>query len=163
LKTIEIKHLTTVTYVCHHPRSCISCGHTPTPYKAFVPKSVSKARRPDPESNRWAGIYKPEARGALRAARRVEDYNGRECLQFVVAGATAAAIAASVARNIAYDAAACTGMARLTELANLPMVPPVGLLGLEDARAQAGIRSWRFEDCDCVSGVRQQRHLDPRV
>lgn len=63
-------------------------------------------------------------------ARWVEDYNGRGCLQFVAVGATAADIAASVARNIAYDGAACTGMARLAELANLPMVAPAVLLGI---------------------------------
>lgn len=63
-------------------------------------------------------------------ARWVKDNSGRDCLEFVTDGTIAPIIAASVARETAYDRAANTGMARLSELANLPMIRPGVILGL---------------------------------
>ena len=57
-------------------------------------------------------------------ARWVKDNSGRDCLEFVSKDAIAAIVARSVARETAYDRAAHAGMARLAELANLPMVRP---------------------------------------
>jgi len=62
-------------------------------------------------------------------ARWVKDNSGRDCLEFVTGGAIATIIAASVARETAYDRAAHTGMAKFSELANLPMIAPGVLLG----------------------------------
>jgi hypothetical protein len=61
-------------------------------------------------------------------ARWVKDNRGRDCLEFVAGGA-AARIAASVARETAYDRAVRTGMATLAELASLPMIAPAVALG----------------------------------
>jgi hypothetical protein len=63
-------------------------------------------------------------------ARWVEDSHGCMCLQFVASGPTTAAIAASVARNIGYDCAAYSGIAKFRELANLPMANPARALGV---------------------------------
>lgn len=63
-------------------------------------------------------------------ARWVRDNSGRDCLEFVVGSAVTAIIAASVARETAYDHAAHTGMAQLSELANLPMIAPAVAMGL---------------------------------
>src|SRR5437867_2250628 len=63
-------------------------------------------------------------------ARWVKDTSGRDCLEFVANGAIAAIISASVTRETAYDRAAHTGMARIGDLANLPMIAPAVLLGL---------------------------------
>ena len=63
-------------------------------------------------------------------ARWAKDSHGRDCLEFVTGSALAAMVAAAVARENAYDRAARTGMAGLTELANLPMVAPAVALGL---------------------------------
>jgi hypothetical protein len=62
-------------------------------------------------------------------ARWVKDSNGRNCLEFVTSGPIAAIVAASVVRETAYDRAAHTGMATLSELANLPMIAPGVALG----------------------------------
>jgi len=62
-------------------------------------------------------------------ARWVKDNSGRDCLEFVAGGAIAIIVAASVVRETAYDRAAHTGMARLGDMANLPMVAPGVALG----------------------------------
>jgi hypothetical protein len=62
-------------------------------------------------------------------ARWVKDDSGRDCLEFVADGGMSRIIAASVTRETAYDRAAHTGMATLSELANLPMVAPGVALG----------------------------------
>jgi len=62
-------------------------------------------------------------------ARWVKDSGGRDCLEFVERGPIATIVAASVARETAYDRAAHTGMATLSELANLPMIAPGVALG----------------------------------
>jgi hypothetical protein len=65
------------------------------------------------------------------AARWVKDNSGRDCLEFVAGGdAIAAIIAASVARETAYDVAAHTGMAQIADLANLPMIAPAVFMGI---------------------------------
>jgi hypothetical protein len=66
-------------------------------------------------------------------ARWVKDNSGRDCLEFVAIGSIAGVIAASVAsvaRETAYDYAAHFGIARLPELANLPMIAPGVALGM---------------------------------
>jgi hypothetical protein len=62
-------------------------------------------------------------------ARWVKDSSGRDCLEFLASHAVAAIVAASVARETAYDRAARTGVAQLSELANRPVVAPAVLLG----------------------------------
>lgn len=62
-------------------------------------------------------------------ARWVTDDRGRTCLEFLSAGAVAGIVAASVARETAYDRAARSGLAQLPELVNLPMLAPGIALG----------------------------------
>lgn len=62
-------------------------------------------------------------------ARWVKHASGSDCLEFFKSGGAAAVVAASVAKEIAYDRAANTGMAQLTELANLPMIAPGVFMG----------------------------------
>ena len=63
-------------------------------------------------------------------ARWVKDSGGHDCLEFVASSAIAVSIAASVARETAYDRAAHTGAAQIAELANLPMIMPAVALGI---------------------------------
>lgn len=84
----------------------------------------------NPASGRGYTSRKCAARYVGRGvARWVKDARGRDCLQFLKSGAIAAVVAASVAREIAYDRAAHTGMAQLNQLANLPVVAPGVLMG----------------------------------
>jgi len=67
-------------------------------------------------------------------ARWAKDGHGRDCLEFLAEG-FAAIVKASVKRVVdhtvlAYDRAASVGMARMGDLANLPMVAPGVLLGV---------------------------------
>lgn len=68
-------------------------------------------------------------------ARWVKDKDGRDCLEFLAQGAIPEIVVASIRRTVDatrfwYDRSARTGMAQLSELANLPMVRPGVLLGL---------------------------------
>ena len=63
-------------------------------------------------------------------ARWVEDSQGRACLQFLATGQTAAAIAASMARNVGYDLAAYDGMAKMHQMRNVPIVGAGKMLNL---------------------------------
>ena len=62
-------------------------------------------------------------------AEWAKDNSGRDCLKFLERGAIASIVGRSVARETGYDRAAHTGMARLPELASLPMIAPGVVLG----------------------------------
>jgi len=64
----------------------------------------------------------------------VKDQDGRDCIKFLAREGVPVVIAASVKRSVDttrywYERAAHTGLAQLSELANLPMVAPGVLLG----------------------------------
>ena len=101
-----------------------------------------------------AGVHEPEIllsvmfAVVLRGGQRTTA--GATVSSLFAGGTIAAIVAASVAKETAYDRAAHTGMAQLAELANLPMIAPGVALGIgQHSRAPVkNIRSWRRRDFD---------------
>lgn len=109
------------------------CGNTRNPDSGIATRTVRTHKKAIKIENPVAGCGFTTGNRARRfvAKGRAQWVEPGVSIRFVSSDRRHQAAEQSVAATRrGYDLAACTGMARITELANLPMVAPAVLLGL---------------------------------